>query len=318
MDATPLRIGVWFNVCHCSYGGPTLVLLGTILGLFQDAEQTNSPIIIVLNEPGDVNWCIDYSEDYIYMNIKAPNAYIGPLVFSVDDGDADSTQHSAWNNGSHFIFPSEWLRYWVSQALPFLTDAEHRTHDVWGAGVDTDFFRPLDIPKTQDYFIYFKSQNFADLSTLNTYLFKNFFGIRGSVIIYYNYDACMLRQVANNSRFCILLDNPETQGLAALEIMACNIPLFVLDISQISGKRFGMSGCTSVTCWDQSCGMKSSMKDLECDFPIFMTNVENYKPRAFVESQYSFSSAAHTLRGLITRKHHQCENNNKEDSCMQE
>ncbi len=62
-----LRIGVWFDPRHAAYGGPTTVLLGTLLGFYQHAEAAGLEILILLNEPGDVNWSVDKGVD-IYNN----------------------------------------------------------------------------------------------------------------------------------------------------------------------------------------------------------------------------------------------------------
>jgi hypothetical protein len=120
------------------------------------------------------------------------------------------------------------------------------------------------------------------------------------VITYYNYDADMLRDAAASSRFCILIDNPETQGLAALEIMACDCPLFVLDATHFQSKTLAMGGATSVTCWDpKRCGKKSSREAMETDFPAFLAALPTYRPREFVLERHSYKAAARALRGLL-------------------
>lgn len=306
---TPLRIGIWFDSRHCSFGGPTSVLLGTILGLFQNAERTKRPIVILLNEPGDVNWIMSNTEHMAESIQKAQDPLIGPLCFSFGDAELDPEaykDHIVWKYGTRYIVASEWFKAWISYGLPFRNPslAGHRTLSVWEAGVDTDRFRPSEMPPKQDYFIYFKSQQYDHLQTLHTYLFHNYFGYRGSVLLYYNYDPAMLAELAANSRFCIMLDLTETQGLAALEIMACNCPLFVLDYTVYSGQKFSMQGATSVTCWDKRCGMKSSFDTLETDFPVFLEKLPSYRPREFVCESYSFERAAHTLRDLLSREHH--------------
>jgi hypothetical protein len=153
--------------------------------------------------------------------------------------------------------------------------------------------------KTQDYFIYFKSQNADHLKTVLKYFFNNMFGMKGTIITYYNYDAHMLRETARSSKFCLMLDATETQGLAALEIMATGCPLFVCDTTTYSNNDILFEGATSVTNMDKRCGMKSSLERLESDFPLFLENLGNYDPRAFVVGDYSFKTAAGRLLALI-------------------
>lgn len=301
---TPLRIGIWFDISHLAYGGPTSVLLGTILGLFQDAETRGLPIVILLNERGDVNWG-PYPPNPSQDVLRAPNMLAGPCIFSTSDADvSDLATNKIWNTYKRVVFPSEWFAAFVSVGLPYANPqlAGHRKHYVWGAGVNTDYFKPSSAPKTQDFFIYFKSQNFNDLNKLYLYLFTNYFKLRGTVVSYYYYDPAMLLQACHNSKFCIMLDRTETQGLAALEIMATGCPLFVLDAKTFIGKKFTIHGATSVTCWDQACGIKSSMENMEKDFPYFVENYSSFKPREFVLQNYSYSAAARNFRELLSRE----------------
>lgn len=294
-----IRIGIWFDERHMPYGGPTAVLLGTLLGLFQDAEARGQNLLLLLNESGDLNWDMGPSKDIWQARVVAPNLVVGPFCFQHSDGELDDEErriHATWIAQPPVIFPSEWFRDWISSTLPF----QHSF--VWGAGVDTDFFKPGSDEKTQDFFIYFKSQRFEDLANVMAYLFNEYFGIKGTVLTYYHYDREMLRHAARTSRFCIMLDNTETQGLAALEIMACDCPLFVLDTAVYEG--VGRSGpATSVTCWDACCGIKSSMSKLREDFPVFLTQfiARAYTPRVFVERAFSYGAAASCLRDILSR-----------------
>jgi glycosyltransferase involved in cell wall biosynthesis len=202
------------------------------------------------------------------------------------------------------IFPSTWFAHWIAAGLPYNRPevALHRRGHLWEAGVDTDYFRPLaTVEKTQDFFIYFKSQKYPELHNMNNYLFKNYFRMRGSMLMYYYYDAAMLREHARKARFCIVLDNTESQGLAALEIMACGCPLFVVDATVHVGRdNLAIRGATSVTCWDDSCGMKTEWSRLETDFPKFLAALDTYRPREFVVKNYSFQASAARLRKLIS------------------
>jgi hypothetical protein len=221
-------------------------------------------------------------------------------------GDAICKDHTAqlvWQAGKKFIIASEWFKTLVCKGLPFSTNqlAENRTLTVWGSGVDTDFFTTAkQEPKTQDYFLYFKSQKYNELSKLHIFLFNNYFKLAGTLLTYYHYDSAMLREAAQKSRFCIFLSSTETQCLAALEIMACDIPLFVIDATSYTIEDVTVPA-TSVTCWDERCGMKSTLETFEKDFPLFYERLETgvYKPREFVLENYSFEAASHKLRALL-------------------
>jgi len=280
---TPLRIGVWFDVTHCAYGGPTVVLLNTILGFLLCED-----IVILLNEPGDVNWDVGFTSSIQSRGVSFVRGPVAPSATEECKGT------------SHILVATEWVR----QFLKHTKKTEAVQVSLWPAGVDTVYYSPCLSPqepqKTQDFFIYYKSQNHSELHIIHAMLFKRFFHLRGHVLAYYCYTPEMLRSAARSSRFCIVLDKTETQGLAMLEIMACDCPLFVVDCTAYRGDNCLMEGASSVPCWSPVCGKKSRWDSLEADFAAFLTELPNYRPRSFVESGYSLPFAASNLRSLLT------------------
>ena len=302
-----LRLGVWFEPSHVPYGGPAQVLIGTILGFL----QAENPPILLVNEAGDLNWAFDRTEnmDMFEASTRGSRRAIGPMCFTQDDFHVtEPDKHAVWNLGHRgdmlYLAPSFWFAKWISHGLPFYDLAKHRRPlAVWGAGVDTDRFCPPPVPRhlaiKRDFFVYFKSQNWTEQAELYSYIFNNYFKMRGLTLSYYFYNHEELRDVAQTSRFCIFMSTTETQGIASLEIMACGCPLFVIDANRFDHEGYSIKGATSVTCWDDTCGTKSSMDSLEADFPRFLAAVDSYDPRTFVERHFSQKAAAGHLRNLL-------------------
>jgi hypothetical protein len=303
------RIGIWFDITHVPYGGPAHVLIGTLLGILQAYPES----VVLLNETGDYNWLygmIPKLEDYKQQTVGRMCG-TGPMTFTSGDAFVKKPEeHKLWmldpTGNTVYLAPSLWYAQWISNGLPFRNNT-HRPLAIWGAGVNTDRFLPLPKPVAyrHDYFIYFKSQNWDQLRSVHDFLFHNYFKLHGPILMYYFYSSEELLEMAQRSRFCIFLSGTETQGLASLEIMACGCPLFVLDTTEHIQDGYGMSGATSVTCWDSTCGMKSSVKNMEKDFPVFMEHLETYNPRSFVEREYSWKASAGKLVRLIAREHHE-------------
>jgi hypothetical protein len=296
-----IRVGVWLNPAHFPFGGPSALIVGTLLGLAECGA------IILMNEPGDVNWVPNKLEEWDEVLVKAPNVWCGPCVFHHADADtpqSDLSGHITWANVRRAIFPSEWFQMWINIGLPYLDPekARGRKSEIWGAGVDTDSFAPaLEVQKTQDFFVYFKSQRFHELRDVYKYLFNEWFEMKGSMLMYYYYDHPMLREAAQKSRFCIMMNDTETQGLATLEILATDTPIFVIDVGAYVGERYTLEGATSVPCWDGRCGMRSSLKTLGDDFPKFIAALPTYRPREFVLESYSYKAAATKLLEILGR-----------------
>lgn len=305
----PLRIGIWFNPTNTAYGGPAQVLIGTMLGFL---ETDDDAVLLRLNEPGDINWIVNPPERFheVDWGTRGLRRGVGPLVFShADVMIQDPNTSPVWRLGASqltlYLAPSLWFGKWIAKGMPFYDLSHNRPMVVWGSGVNTQWFRPLEVamrgPKLHNYFIYFKSQNWMDLRAVHEYLFANYFRLHGPTIMYYFYSHEELRATAQNADFCIMLDAAETQGLAALEIMACDCPLFVLDCSDYRNDAFVTAEATSVPCWDDRCGMKSSTSRIAEDFPRFLLDIEAgiYAPREFVETGYSWAASSGKLRRMI-------------------
>jgi hypothetical protein len=307
-----VRFSIWFNQAHIPFGGPAQVLVGTLLGLLQILPPSTR---LLLNEPGDFNWIFDGSADFLRYAEAATRGLkraVGPAVFSASDAVADPASSPIWAFGERqftaFLIQSEWWGRWISRGLPFHDLGHHRPLVVWGAGVDTEFFRPktevatASQPPANDFFIYFKSQDWQTLGRIHEYLQTRHFGLRGSTLIYYFHNHETLRAAARGAKFCIYVGSTETQGLAALEIMATGCPLFVLDATEFrdTGTGLSMTGATSVTCWDPPrCGVKSNLPMLPEDFPRFLAALPTYRPREFVCDAYSWSAAAAKLLRIL-------------------
>ncbi len=301
-----LRIGIWFDPVHVAYGGPALVLIGTLLGFLQATD----PPLIFLNSPGDLNWLVDRPTSWLSFDVatRGLKRALGPLLFSTADVHiTDANTSPVWRMGSQqltlYLAPSLWFGQWISRGMPFYDLSQGRPMMIWGAGVDTGFFKPSMAPKTHSFFIYFKSQKWSDLGMVHQYLFQNYFRLHGPTLVYYFYSPEELLAAATGAEFCIYMGGVETQGLAALEIMACDCPLFVLDSTMFSHEgaatRIATQQATSVCCWDARCGMKSSLATMDQDFPRFLKELPKYTPRKFVEAEYSFVAAAGKLRRAL-------------------
>ena len=294
---TPLRFSLWFESDHIPYGGPGHVLISTIMGLIQNN------CIILINEIGDINMLL--SKSHILrkfdMMTRGTKRLIGPLTFEFGDAHVTNKEdHPLWKIGSTkslYVIPSLWYARWVCNGLPFDNPEHKRTLAVWGSGVNTDYFTPIpkSIPRKHDYFVYFKSQKWDELASMHEYLFMNYFKLHGPTLVYYFYNHEEMKEVAQNAKFCIFMSSTETQGLASLEIMACGCPLFVVDQTKHINGNYAMDGATSVTCWNNTCGVKSSMANLAKDFPLFIEKLESYNPRSFVEREYSWKASAGKL-----------------------
>ena len=290
-----MDIGIWISVEHFAAAGPTSVLIGTLIGLKQ--AMPNSKLL--LNEPGYLNFQLFGRDRDIRMYPK--NTIFGPNPIGMTHvGFNDPNEDEIWLHAKHLTFSSNWVLHWLQQKFPLIESdsRKEKTVNIWEAGIDIDYFTPGDEPKTQDFFIYYKSQKMADIEGIWSFLFHTYYGLKGNLICYHFYKLDMLREAARKSRFCIMLDNEETQGLAALEIMACGCPIFCIDKNRyINCNKIMEGGVTSITCWSPACGLKSSLEKWKEEFPIFLENLSMYRPVEFAQS-YSYRNSAIRLLSI--------------------
>jgi len=291
-----MNVGIWIQVSHFPAGGPTSVVIGLMIGIKQLIPDAQ----ILINEPGYLNFQL-WGKDrdlrmYPKNTIFGPNP-IGMTHVSFDNPDEDLV----WVHAKHFTFTAPWIINWLEQKFPVRKAMEDglKTVHFWEAGIDTDYFMPSTQPKTQDFFIYYKSQKMKDIENIWGFLFHNYYGIKGNLICYHFYKPEMLREAAQRSRFCIMLDNEETQGLAALEILACDCPIFCIDRNYYKSSNKMMEGSvTSIVSWSAECGMKSSEEKWQEDFDTFLKNLETYKPAEFVQNNYTYKESAKKLLSI--------------------
>jgi hypothetical protein len=291
-----MKIGIWISTYHFSAGGPSVVTLGLLIGIKQVFPKAE----ILINRPGNINIQLFGKDRHDSMFPK--NTIFGPNPFPMDDVHltTPAEESSVWKYCNNIVFSSIWVLDWTQQKFPLLEAIEKKTKliGLWEAGVDTDFYKPSTTKeKTQDFFIYYKSQNGPEVEAIWAFLFHNYYGIKGTLMSYHFYSPEMLRAAAQNSRFCIVLDNEETQGLYALEIMSCDCPIFCIDQNNYTNGNIRMQGVTSITSWSDTCGMKSNRDNWMKDFPIFLRNMNTlgFTPSKFVNENYSFVESAKKL-----------------------
>jgi hypothetical protein len=287
-----MKIGIWIDIAHFAKGGPSAVIIGFLIGL----KQLDPSFFILINETGDLNFQFFGMDRHPLLfpknTIHGPNP-IYPQDITVKNPDDDL----CWKYCKNMTFSAKWMIEWLSQKFPIQQAIRERRKNVyrWEAGVDTEFFTPAG-EKTQDFFIYHKSTPQEGLSQIWDLLFHNYYGIRGELMMYHFYDANMLRSIARRSKFCIVFDEGETQGLYALEILACDCPIFCIDKTTFTLNQVQMlCGVTSIVSWDDSCGIKVPEKNWKEQFPKFLENLETYKPRQFVEKNHTFKEASRHL-----------------------
>ena len=139
-----------------------------------------------------------------------------------------------------------------------------------------------------DCLIYFKNRELKSLNEIISFL-KNK-NIRYKVLTYGDYKNKQLVKYALKSKFGLILGSTESQGIAINELMATNLPLFVIDKNINNYENLKLYG-TTVPYWSSECGEKIlDLNDFKMNFQRFIKNYESntYKPNNLINEKLSF------------------------------
>ena len=128
--------------------------------------------------------------------------------------------------------------------------------------------------------IYLKKRDSEELSELTHYLKTN--QISYDVFKYGHYKNKNLEKAAKSSEFGIVLGTTESQGFAIQSLLACNLPLIVIDKKVNHYGEFKLTG-TTVPYWNNKCGIRvSSIDECKVELLNFIAEVKNYSPTDIV------------------------------------
>ena len=138
-----------------------------------------------------------------------------------------------------------------------------------------------------DCLIYFKNRPRNHLMVVLNHLQER--GLTFTLLEYGNYSQEQFKLALSSVRFCVIIDNTESQGIATQEMMAANKPLFVLDqpVWDHMGQEYAVPA-TSVPYWSNECGEKITRpEEIEDVFDRFYSCLDNYTPKDFVDRELS-------------------------------
>jgi len=186
-----------------------------------------------------------------------------------------------WSGYTDYITPSKWV---YDKYRSFDITKNTNIH-IWSVGIDTELFKPTEDLKTLDCFIYFKNRYDINLNLIINFLNDN--NLKFEMISYGSYNEYQLMDLCKKSKFCILIDNTESQGIAYMEILSMDIPIYVLDC-KLWNNRFP---ATSVPYFDKRCGLIESTLN-GTSFEIFYNNLNNYKSREYIIENHTLEISA--------------------------
>jgi glycosyltransferase involved in cell wall biosynthesis len=236
----------------------------------------------ILNIPFKINCEGFYNISLIGNNIPLQHSLIGPNCFVLPSERIDLV-----NCYEHFVCPSLWVKDLYGQCMK-------KNVYIWPSGIDVESFE-MKKEIHNDCLIYFKNRRQEELFLVEQYLLKR--NIKYDIIRYGAYNEVDFKDKLRRSKFVLMLNNTESQGIATMEIMASNTPMYVLDKTvwtyrQDENVTFA---ATSVPYFSSDCGVVGDWFE---DFEMFLDNIETYSPIKYV-SNYSLENGAKMLINIF-------------------
>lgn len=164
-----------------------------------------------------------------------------------------------------------------------------------------NFIKPIE--ERSEIIIYYKGRKMEELEFI-----VNNLRIRGinnfRIFSYKNrYNEDDFLNYLHNSKYGIIVDAHESQGFAIQEMLSCNIPLLVWNVSSLNqeeGGNYDHYPATSISYWDNRCGEYFYDKnEFDEKYKLFMNNLEKYKPREFILDNLSAKKCAERLKIIV-------------------
>jgi hypothetical protein len=208
----------------------------------------------------------------------------------------------------HVLVPSEWVQHMFEAVWPGLVS-------VWPVGIDAERWKPGGTSlKDVDILIYDKiawereRYRKALIEPLHAELKRR--GLRVETLRYGHYREEELMALSQRSRAMVYLSRHETQGIAAQQVLAADVPVFAWDEGgfwqdpQYYPGRVKFEPVTSVPYWDDRCGVKfRTGTEIAPAFDTFWRGVEGgvYCPRQMIVENLTLERCASKYVSLARR-----------------
>ncbi len=277
-------------------GGAMRVFLNLMAGLDRlgVAYRVNDYRHIRAN-PGELACVI--GKPHVLAKIPAETPILfGTSIYSHPNDDPDLPRRRPIRQ---VLVPSPWVRDMFAAVWPDCVT-------VWPAGIDTDRWAP-DARSVRDVDVLIYDKIFWQrehhvrtlIAPLEAELRRR--GLSTQTLRYGNYREEQLLSLSRKVRSLVYLSRHETQGLAAQQMMASGVPLFVWDEGGLwqdpkyAPHRVRFGPVSSMPYWDERCGMKfRAGEDLGRAFDVFWRGVEagTYAPRQMIVDEFTLEQRA--------------------------
>ena len=272
------------------HNGPGVVIKNLVMGLHElDVD------IVAAHEQADTCVCLHnpllFRDMWDEIDIVGPNSFVIP--------SPETTHHF-----TDFLVPSQWVKDTYSDYECMKDKSIH----IWSVGVDTEEWKPSNIPVDQrplDCLIYYKNADAELMKEVEALCAKH--KLSTGMLRYGSYKEEDLKNAMHIAKFCILVTRTESQGLAYMQMLSSNMSCFVFEKPEWDDQApIGVCPASSVPYFDERCGKKvlqtASIEEKHEAFCEFLEKFRNgdYNPRKYIMENHTIEMGAKNFLDIVS------------------
>lgn len=277
-------INLWYSENYWAHSATCNGPKKVVMNLIESLEECKIPYT-VNEDKYKYNYLIQYNQDMYskHENLEHESCIIGPQIWPFD-----SYGQFLKDNPQYYrklIVPGE------SVYQSFIDQGYQKDKLVkWPVGIkDINFERSGKVK----FLVYFKRRKQKELQHVISFLSKN--NHQYHIFKYGSYSQDEFYEQLQDCSHAIIIDGPESQGIAIQEMMSSNMPLLIWDNKEWEEMPGLMNPVpTTVNYWSEECGEKFyDEEELELIFNKFITN--KYSPKKYVNRELSYKVSVEKL-----------------------
>ena len=271
------------GIFHSSYAmGPGKVVEYLLMGF----NELN--IDYKVNQLADINLFLQCHKLIEVPDVQIPNLFLGPNIADLPIYNSLLMQTEKYKTS---IVPCEWVRAAHAKWIP-----EHKV-TVWNSGIDYTKWNDEKNNIEYDFLVYYKRRPKEHLDSVIQFLKSK--NLKYIILEYNHYTQPQFADIISKSRWGLVIDGTETQGIAIQEMMSCNLPLLVWDIKEWHDRGpANICPATSVPYFNETCGeIFYNIEDIELAYEKLIRSM--YSPRTYILEHCNYLTQSKKLLDIL-------------------
>lgn len=234
---------------------------------------------------------IDLWPDFLWKSLDRKSVAVGP---SVEVFNPTVLARLKQVHHLKILVPS----MWVKQLFVEVCGLESSRIHIWAAGIDHEFWKPIDSNSFRYLTLYVKS-TVANDEMLRIKNFSNELGLELKIVQYGNYKLREFREILKHSRALVWAGSTESQGLAQFEAWAMNVPTLIRRARNFQNLAIGSES----PYLNEQTGQSTHDDSITTtDLASFSTQLDSFHPRDWILQNATTSITRSKLLSIIDSK----------------